>query len=90
MPTEAPDDEQDPNVNDIVYSTPTRKIEYDKSCFGPRRWVIFSRAHTRSQWLLMAEAESYEEAKQICDDDDRIQLGTLQLTEVERMKKAKP
>lgn len=73
------------DINDVVYKTATRKIEFNKNCWGPNKYCVFARNAEKTQWRHVADAESFEEAKTICNDHTRMEFADLALTEVERM-----
>lgn len=88
MPDEAPDDTVDPNVNDIAYQSATCKIEFDKSCFGSLRWQVFARNEAKSLWRHIASVETFEAAKAVSRDPERMEFGDLGRTEIDRRKLA--
>ena len=83
------DDTPDPNKNDLIYETDLTKVEYDKVCWGSRRWVVFARPDLKTRWRLVAECETSEEALAIAKDPERTESGDLGITEVERVRRRK-
>lgn len=82
------DDIQDPNKNDLIWESELVKVEYDKQCWGPNKWMVFSRPFPKSRWRLVAECASGNEAMEAAKDPARTESGDLGRTEVER--RAKP
>lgn len=80
-------DVQDPNKNDIIYESELVKVEYDKTCWGPNRWIVFSRPDLKTRWRIIAECPNSEAAMKVADDPDRLESGDLARTEVERLQK---
>lgn len=83
------EDIPDPNKNDLIYETELVKVEYDKVCWGPNRWVVFARPAVKTNWRLVAECSSADEALTIAKDPERTESGDMGLTEVERIRRNK-
>ena len=74
----------DPNIeiNDVLYESPLRRVDFDKVCFEAK-YQVFARNSPHEVWRHVAEATTEEEALAISKDDDRCFGGEL-LTEVDR------
>jgi hypothetical protein len=78
----------DPTIeqNDVIFESPTAKVEYDKGCWG-FKYQIFGRLYPADPWVHVAEAATKDEAMEITKDEDRMRPGHISETEVERRRR---
>jgi biotin operon repressor len=78
----------DPKIeqNDVIFESPTTKVEYDKGCWG-FKYQVFGRLYPADPWVHVAEAATSEEAIEITKDRDRMTPGYISETEVERRRR---